>query len=285
MSITASDLISKDSKVPSLPTIFLQINEAVNKPRSTMRDIARIISADQGLSARLLRIVNSAFYGFPSKIDTISRAITIIGTKQLRDLALATTVIQMFRGMPTKLVNINSFWRHSVACGISSRILASYHSESNIEHFFVAGLLHDIGRLLIYKEAPSQAKDVLAQSRKKNELLHLVERDVLGFDHAEVGGLLLKAWRLPASLEEAVRFHHRPARAPRFPMEASMTHLADLIANALQMGSSGERFVPHLEGEAWNRLGISTSVLRPAVQQIDRQFENTVALFLEDNGS
>ncbi|MEE9275537.1 MAG: HDOD domain-containing protein, partial [bacterium] len=101
MSLTASDLISKDSKVPSLPTIFLQINEAVNKPRSSMRDIARIISADQGLSARLLRIANSVFYGFPSKIDTISRAITIIGTKQLRDLALATTVIQMFRGMPT----------------------------------------------------------------------------------------------------------------------------------------------------------------------------------------
>ena len=161
MSADVSELLRGNDNIPSLPTIFYQINEAVGDPRSSMRDIAQIISADQSLSARLLRLVNSAFFGFPSKIDTISHAVTIIGTKQLRDLALATTVIQMFKGIPNDLIQVKSFWQHSIGCGIGSRLLASFQKMANVEHFFVSGLLHDIGRLILYSNKSEDARKAL----------------------------------------------------------------------------------------------------------------------------
>ena len=103
--------------IPSLPEIFIRVNEVVNNPRSSLEDVGKVISEDTGLTARLLKIVNSAFYGFPSHIETISRAVTIVGTQQLRDLALATSVIRLFSGIPHDLLDMESFWRHSVACG------------------------------------------------------------------------------------------------------------------------------------------------------------------------
>ena len=247
-----------------------------------MRDIAQIISADQSLSARLLRLVNSAFFGFPSKIDTISHAVTIIGKKQLRDLALATSVIQMFRGIPSHLIQVRPFWEHSIGCGIASRLLASFHKVPNIEQFFVTGLPHDIGRLILYNHNPEQAKEALTQSSETGKFLHLSERAVMSYEHADVGGLLLSEWRLPKSLEDAVRFHHRPGRSRQFPLESSITHVADLITNALEMGTSGEHFVPALEVSAWVEIGLSASVIGPLTQQMDQQFHDTADLFLKD---
>ncbi len=283
MALSLRQLIGAEENVPSLPMIFHHLNEAVNNARSSMREIAEIISTDQSLSARLLKLVNSVFFGFPSRIETISHAATIIGIQQLRDMALATTIIQMFRGIPAELLDAKAFWRHSIACGIAARVLASYHQEPNVERFFVAGLLHDIGHLIIYRRNAGQAKEALVRCAQSGELLYQVERQMMGFDHADVGGLLLNHWRLPQSLEEAAKFHHRPSRAPRFPLESGVIHVADLIANALQMGSSGERFVPPLDARAWEGLRLSVSILSPTIQQVEQQFANTVSLFLEDD--
>ena len=128
-------------EIPSLPMIFTRIDEAVNNPRSSLADIGRIISEDSSLTARLLKIVNSAFYSFPSKIETISRAVTVVGTQQLRDLALATSVMKLFQGIPPDLINMEAFWKHSIACGVAARVLAAHKREANIERFFVAGIL------------------------------------------------------------------------------------------------------------------------------------------------
>ncbi len=282
MALGLLDLIKNNDGVPSLPVIFTQINEAVEDPRSSMRDIAQIISTDQSLSARLLRLVNSAFFGFPTKIDTISHAVTIIGTKQLRDLALATTVIHLFKGVPEDLVDMKSFWQHSIACGIAARLLSSYHCESNIEHFFVAGLLHDIGRLILYEKNAAQLQNILSRANENTELLHRVEREVMDFDHADVGGLLLREWRLPSNLEEPVKYHHRPTRAPRYATESGIVHVADLLANAMELGTSGECLVPPLDERSWDDLGLSSSILGPLTGQMDQQYHDSIDLFLEN---
>lgn len=282
MAVGLIDLVENSDGIPSLPVIFSQINEAVDDPRSSMRDIGNIISTDQSLSARLLRLVNSAFFGFPSKIDTISHAVTIIGTNQLRDLALATSIIHLFKGVPADLVDMKSFWRHSIGCGIASRILSSYHCEPNIEHFFVSGLLHDIGRLVLFMKNSDQTKEILSRANESADLLYRVEREVMGFDHADVGGLLLKKWRLPSSLEKPVKYHHCPSRAPEYKNDSAIVHVADLIANAMEMGSSGERLVPPLDELSWDGLGLSSSILRPLTKQVDQQYSDTVDLLLED---
>ena len=275
-------LLNGTVEVPSLPMIFTRINDAVNDPRSSIADIGGIISEDAGLTARLLKIVNSTLYSFPSKIETITRAVTIVGAQQLRDLALATSVMKVFTGMSEDLVNMESFWHHSIGCGITARILAAYRREPNVERFFAAGMLHDIGRLLIYIKMADQARAALLRCHSSGELLYKVELDEFGFDHAAVGGALLQLWKLPASLEEVVTSHHNPRGAHRYPVETAVIHVADIITNAMRLGNSGERSVPPLDAQAWDRIGVPPSYLSETVGQVERQFRAAITMIVPD---
>lgn len=281
MAMNAARLVKDVGKVYSLPNIYYQIDEAIDDPATTAAHIGAIISEDTGLSARLLRLVNSPFYGFPSKIDTISRAVTIIGTRQLRDLVLATSVVHLFKGLPDDLIDMERFWRHSIACGVTARIMAAHRHEANVESFFVSGLLHDIGSLIVYTKVPKEAAEALLRSQQDERLLYEVEAEVLGFDHATVGGLLLKEWKLPPSLAESVAFHHRPRRAALYPLETATVHVADIVANALQLGTSGERLVPPMDKKAWETLGISENFFASAVTLIERQYGDAVRHILK----
>ena len=280
MITSPNDLLKGYVEVSSLPAVFARINEAVNNPRSSMNDIEKIISEDAGLTARLLMVVNSAFFNFPQRVESIPKAISIVGTQQLRDLALAISVIRLFKGIPPDLVNIEQFWKHSIGVGIAARTLAAFRRETNVERFFVAGILHDTGRLVMYMKIPDLSREALLRSRKNNELLYVAEAEQLGFDHASVGRVLMQAWKLPFYQEEIVAFHHKPNLATRFPVEAAIVHLADILAHSMGLGSSGERYVPPLNQEAWERLALPVSVLVPSFEQIDRQFEDAVKTIL-----
>ena len=269
----ARELVNGALEVPSLPMIFTRIDESVNNPRSSLADIGKIISEDSSLTARLLKIVNSAFYSFPSKIETISRAVTIVGTQQLRDLALATSVMKLFQGIPPEQMDMEAFWKHSIGCGVTARVLATYRREANVERFFVAGILHDIGRLILCMKDPDWMKMAITRCRNNDELLFKIEYEELGFDHAAVGRVLLQNWKLPASLEETVAFHHNPEAATRYPIEAAIIHVADVISHVLQLGNSGERFVPPLSSNAWERLQMTPSQLASLCEQVDRQYQ------------
>jgi len=285
MPLEPRDLVKVAGSISSLPMVFTRINDAVNNPRSSIADIGRVISEDPGLTARLLKIVNSAFYSFPSKIDTISRAVTIVGTQQLRDLALATSVMKVFKGIPEDLMNMEAFWCHSIGCGITARVLASHRREANLERYFVTGMLHDIGRLLLFMNLPKQARAALVRCQRSGELLHQVEYEEIGFDHGTVGSALLQAWNLPASLEEVVAYHHAPQRALRYPIETAIVHVADIITHVMQLGSSGERLVPQLNPEAWERIAVPTSVLPATLEQVEKQFHDATQMILQDSKS
>lgn len=269
------ELIRNNIDLPSLPIIYGQINETIKKPTSSAHDIGNVISKDTSLSARLLKIVNSTFYGFPSKIDTLSRAVTIVGTRQLSTLALGMNIINVFKDIPSDLIDMKSFWEHSIGCGVAAKIIAGYKNIQNTERLFVAGLLHDIGRLILYSSVPIHARNALLKAKYADSLLHKEEHEIMGFDHARIGGLLLKKWQLPISLENTVKYHHTPQES-RDPLEPAIVHVADIMTNALGMGSSGERFVPPLEPDAWQCIGISANILALAITQMDRQIEETV---------
>jgi HD-like signal output (HDOD) protein len=271
------DLLKGLVQLSSLPAVYTKINEAVNNPRSSMQDISTIISDDPGLTSRLLQLVNSAFYGFPSKIETVSRALFIVGTQQIRDLALATSIMSLFKGIPESLVNMESFWRHSVACGVAAKILATYRRcEMNVERFFAAGIIHDIGRLVIYKKIPETAQEMIQRCKTNKELLYIVEKEVMGFNHSNVGRVLVKYWNLPPSLEDVVAYHHSPKDAKRYPIETSVVHMADIIVHAMQYGNSGEMYVPPLDKKALELVGVPSSVLSPALDQLEKEVNDVV---------
>ena len=273
------DLISEDEKIFSLPKIYFELQDALSNPDKTFQDIGDIISCDPALSARLLKIVNSPFFGFPSKIETISHAISIIGMSQLADLALATLVIYQFRGIPNSLFNMEKFWKHSMACGVAARSIAEFKGEANVERFYLAGILHDIGRLVIFKKEPALARDAFFMSKEKEENIFLSERELMGFDHADVGGELLKAWQLPPRLVEAVAYHHQPELAKQFPVEAAIIHTSDYIVHALQVGSDAEFSEPQLYPKSWEIIGLDPDDFEFMKDKVKRQYESIVSMF------
>jgi HD-like signal output (HDOD) protein len=273
-------LVTDITAVVSMPEVYHRLEEAINHPHMSLEEVGGIIAADADLSARLLRIANSAFFNFPGRIDTIGRAVTVIGTQQLRDLVLATSVIRMFEGIPVGMVSMRGFWEHSIACGIVARTIAIYRREANTERFYVAGLLHDIGRLVLLLRLPDEMSGLLKEAGEGDLLLHEREQQVLGYDHAAVGSALLERWQIPESLREPVAWHHAPMRARRYPMEAGAVHVADVIVHGLRIGGTGEQTVPPMDPDAWERLEIPTDALAGIVQRSEQQHKEAVDLFL-----
>lgn len=283
--IALERLVEEVSTIHSLPMFYSRLSEAIDHPRFSIADIAKIISEDQGLTARILRLANSPLFGYFSKIETITQAVTIIGVLQVRELALAISVMDVFAGIPESLVNMEQFWRHSLATGVAARHLATNMREAGLERFFVAGILHDVGRLVLYVRLPELSLEMLERCRESGELLHRVEREVLGFDHAEVAGALLRRWKIPARVAEPVERHHNCARGEQYPRETAILHFADIVAHALELGNSGERFVPQLDQAGWERLNISSRYLPTLVQQVDATFEDTIQVLFRSDSS
>lgn len=279
----AEDLIRGTVEVGTVQGLYERLTTVIDHPLSSAADVGRIIAEDPGLTVRLLRLVNSPIYGFPSRIDTVTQALSIVGMTQLRDLAIGTSFMSLFAQVPADLVDMNSFWRHSIACGLAARQLAAHRREANVERFFVAGLLHDIGRPILFTRAPDEAAAALREARHTGQLLYDVEHRILGFHHGAVGAALLDRWRLPRFLIEAAAWHHTPRLAGRFVTDASIVHLADVIANALALGSSGEHLVPGFDAEAWDVVGFSVAGLPNLLRVVEVQFGHAVAAILGGN--
>jgi HD-like signal output (HDOD) protein len=275
---TLDILVEETSTVYSLPLFYERLNDAINHPRCSTYDISKIITEDQGLTARLLRLANSPMFGGYANVDSITKAVTIIGTQQLRDLALAASVMGIFKGIPEDLLNMASFWRHSIACGIIARTLAVYRREPNVERLFVAGMLHDVGQVVLAAARPEVIRELLEAQRDTGRLYLELERDWLGFDHAELGGALLKKWKIPASISEPVTCHHNPESAEQFRLETALIHLADIICQAMVLGQGAEYWVPPLDEAAWERLGLSPQVMGAVLKQSEPQIAETFAI-------
>ncbi len=275
---TIDSLVEETSTVYSLPLFYERMNETINHPRSSIEDISKVITEDQGLTARLLRLANSPMFGCYARVDSITKAVTIIGTQQLRDLALAASVMGVFKGIPEELLNMTSFWRHCIACGIIARSLAVYRRELNVERLFVAGMLHDVGQVVLATSRPGLSLELLEAQRDGGRLYPELERELLGFTHAELGGALLKKWKIPASIAEPVACHHNPGFAEQFQLETALIHLADVICQAMEFGQGAECGVPPLDERAWDRLGLSPHVLGTVLKQSESQISETFSI-------
>ena len=204
----ASDLIHDNVQLISLPEVCLRIQQLADNPYADMDEFAQLVIQDPALTTRLLKLVNSAYYGFPGRVDTLSRAVKLIGIAELRNLTLAMAAMDVFGGLHNERFDMLSFWRHSVYCALVARDLAKRANVLHAERLFIAGLLHDVGRLLIFSLLPEPAGRILYR-QSQGETVPAAERAELGFDHADVGFELLSLWRLPHALCSAVGHHHR----------------------------------------------------------------------------
>ncbi len=266
--------------------ILLDITMPVEDGVTTCRitDITKIIIEDAALSSRILKLANSPMFGYHSEIDSISKAVTVIGTQQLRDMVMAASVMGAFNGIPDDVINMTSFWEHSIFCGIIARVLATCRREANVERFFLAGMLHDIGQLILCVKAPELVREMIAMSRESGKPHFIIQRSILGFDHGDVGGELLKRWKIPAIITEPVTCHHTPGRAELYPVETASMHAADVIGHAMQIGFGGEPFVPPLDERSWERLNIPVSMMATIMDQADAQLAEAMAILTGNVG-
>jgi HD-like signal output (HDOD) protein len=269
----AEKLIAGTGSISSPPMIYDRLVRVINDQRARAADAGRIISEDPGLTARLLRIVNSAMFAFPKPIESVSQAVTLVGTRQIRDLALATSVTRMFEDMPAELIDMYSFWQHSLACGVIARRIAAQRREPNIERFFVAGLLHDIGRLVMFLRAGALVKSAMDRANESGLPLVTCEGEILGCHHGQVGDALLSKWRFEMPYREAVAYHHAPSVARLHPAETAAVHVADIMAHGMGWGRSGESRVPPFDPRAWAQLSLDASILPVILKDAERQMD------------
>lgn len=268
------------SSLGSYGPVLNEIEEALQSPQCSLVTMGDAIEKDPDLTARLLRLGNSSFYGFSSRLTTVTEAISLIGIQQVQDLILASSIVERFAGVEAEFVSMESFWRHSLACGIGARLIAMERRLPKADKFFVAGLLHDVGRLALFGQAPALAQEVFRLSQSQHILLREAEVRLLGYDHQQIGEALLRHWQYPPNLVVAVGRHHQPLSSEIARDEASAVHLSDYLVNAMQIGSSGERFVPSLNLKAWETLRFSPDLLAPIMNGIDEQIEAVQEVFL-----
>lgn len=268
-----SKLVKKNIKLPEIPSIVFELNEVIANPLSSADNIAHVVNKSPSLTALLLKIVNSSFYGLPSKIDKISLAVTMIGTREISGLALGISILSIFKNIPKEILDMYSFLKHSLATGIIARILAAQKNLPQTEQMFVSGLLHDLGRLVLYIYFPKESCHVLSCAGKSQNLLYEEETKHLGCDHAYVSKELIGQWKLPLILENNIFYHHNPSASPQSD-QALIVHLADIIVNALGIGTSGERFVPPLDQKAWEKFDLSPSCFDMVIRQATHQFNS-----------
>lgn len=269
--------------LPTLPDVYYHLSEVLDQPRSSARDIANVIEDDMALAARVLRLVNSSFYGFPGRIDAIPQALAIIGTEEIKNLALATSMFGLFRASTAGYVTMRAFWGHSIGCGVAARVIAAQRRDATLDSMFICGLLHDIGALTLCVHQGARYMRALSVAMRESIALSQAERHVLGYDHAEVGEALLEAWNLPLRVRKTVAHCEDPQRAPSGSTEAAMVHVANLVTVAMQLGSSGEVLVPPLAPQAWEALRLEPEVLPLIIAEVDRAYNDVAREILKDD--
>ena len=221
----------------SPPEVCIKLLELVDSPKSTAHEIGEVISSDPNLSARLLKLVNSSFYNFSGRIDTLSRAIAIVGTRELYSLAISVSAIHAFSKIPAQLINMDTFWRHSLFCGLIARYLGKRCGILHPERLFVAGLLHDIGELVLFARAPETSRDLMLVAEGDENAFALAQREQFGFNHADLGGIMATLWQLPDTLVEAISCHHTPFDAVCSKQQAAIVKIADILADRSSLGA------------------------------------------------
>jgi HD-like signal output (HDOD) protein len=225
------------SGLVSPPEVCVQLLDLVDSPTSTAHQIGEVIASDPNLSARLLKLVNSSFYNYSGRIDTLSRAIAIVGTRELYSLAVSVSAIRAFSKIPVEVINMDTFWRHSLLCAIIARGLGRRCGVLHPERLFVAGLLHEIGALVMFARAPEKSRELLMAAEGDEQTLAYAERREFGFHHADLGGLLAAMWKLPDSLAEAISCHHDPMEAVCSKQQAALVRIADMLADRSELGA------------------------------------------------
>jgi len=278
------------ARMPSLSTTVTKVLETCNDPNASANDLNRVISLDPVLAGQVLRLINSAYYALPHAITSLPRAIIMLGLNTVKNLALSLAVLETMSGKGAmRTLNINDFWAHSLCVGVSARCISELKgaSSSEREDYFIAGLLHDLGKIPLNKQFPEQYRKAFNRANNNDDLrpLFLAENEIFGLNHCMVGELIAEKWQLGASLIQSLTYHHCAHEAqPDTQAFVTVVALANACANRWQIGTSGDSS----EGESvmsdlLEQVGMQNSALKELHERVLTEIEKA-KIFLEISG-
>ncbi|TAH53108.1 MAG: HDOD domain-containing protein [Betaproteobacteria bacterium] len=282
---SAQELVSQIEALTSLPTVYQRIREQLDSPEGAIHEVARLVSADPALTARLLRVVNSAMYGYDGMIDSVNRAVTILGLQQVHDLVLAMSLESVFRGIRPEAMDMNRFWRASVMRGLTARAIALACQQTAPERIFVIGLLADLGHLVMYHGVPRLALEAASQATASGEALYAVERRTIGCDFAEVGATLMDHWKLPASFAGVIGAQTVPRLGGDYAQDASVVHVANHIVHADELALSSEEAAAGVDPLVWATLDLQPVAIASIREEAELHLAAYVSLFFPSGRS
>jgi putative nucleotidyltransferase with HDIG domain len=270
------------STIPTLPTVIERITRLLQNPKTSAEEIGKAITTDQALATKVLKLVNSAFYGFPGKISTITHAIVILGFSTIKNVVLTASIFDAFhkKGDETTEFDLEQFWTHSIACGVAAQSIAKFLGSADKEECFIAGLLHDLGKLIVCQYLPDEFNKVLSHTKKKQILFYESEKEFFDVTHQEVGSFLTQRWNLPQNLQNAVMYHHNPQPSRDHYTMTAIVHCADIFVRAFDYGNGGDDKIPAISENVWKCFGLDNTSLTPLFDAIRDEIEKAT-VFLQ----
>ena len=260
--------IEKLGDLPTLPHVVQRLASMIGRPTVSTEEIGAIIEKDQVLSAKVLRLANSPFYGFPSRIGSVAHAVIVLGFNVVKGLTLCASALSIMKD-----AGMDQLWRHSLGVAITAHLLAARLEIKNPEELFVAGLLHDIGKVVLYVKWPDVGGSIKDASKAGGDRsLFEVEQELLGLSHADIGGCLANDWNLPVTLREPILYHHTPSLAKEAALQTAIVHVADILVKGLACGNPGDDQIPPLSKQAWDMLGLDEEALAECIAKASNEF-------------
>lgn len=253
--------------LPTVPGVLKRLSAVIEKPRITIVEISAFISNDPALTSKVLKMVNSAIYGFPGRIASVSHATMLLGLNVIKGLLLGVSVFDLMQK------SMSGLYEHSLACAIASRVIAQKKNLKEPEEVSVAGLLHDIGKVILTLQFAQEYENAMKEAQEKKISIFDAEKNQFNATHADVGGWLAEKWRFPRNLIEVIEFHHRPALAKNAPLETAIVHMADLLVRARGFGYAGENFVPEVNPVAYELLKLSGQDIKDVLREMEDNME------------
>jgi len=266
--------------LPTLPSVVSEIIARSQSPNTNATDIGELIERDQALMSKVLKLVNSAFYGFPGKIKTIQHGVVIIGFNKVKNVVITASVFDMAKGRNPSSLDLPLFWQHCLGTAISAKVVYKrLNPAGEPEDAFVGGLLSSIGKLILDQYLPEEYKNVFAIVKEKRCTIMEAEQEYLGLTYSTVGTWMAENWQLPDILRNAIQFHLTPQDAPKHREMAAAVHFGDILARALCIGNPGDNTLPPIEESLWNAYALTPPFLDESIQQIIAELRKAQEFF------
>ena len=269
--------VSTEARMITLPDIYWRLKELLARRDYSMDEVASLIAYDPALTTRLLHLVNSAYFGFAAQIETVQHAVSILGVREIEELVLATSIADALGDYECEQLDVKQFWLRSVYRAIAARSIANECQLIDSERMFVAGLLSDIGHLILYQSIPVLMQQAQRASIKTGKRLHHAEREIIGFDHARVAASLMKNWKLPESLVSIVEHYLEPNPQDNYALEAAVAHLAALFGDAFADDGVLAELLAQANPAVWTLTGLDAERCIALDPDIGEQLNSVVA--------